>query len=110
MPDVEPAPENYVKEELVVGLTDNEKSNLINSMEVIEHSISCGEIEYVLVEDTKENREILYKIGFDDTDIEDECYPDGGYLDISPIAFKYADWYSGKTNQFSIDKPKEGIL
>lgn len=88
-------------------MNDNEKLKLLNSMEILEHSASCGEIEYVLVEDNKENRDILYKIGLSDADIENECYPDGDYLDISSIAFKYANWYSGKTKQFSIDEPKK---
>lgn len=81
-------------------LTDQEKIDLINSMEIIEHSSSCGEIEYVLVEDKKENREILYRIGLNDTDIENECYPDGGYLDVSSIACKYATIYNPKMKMF----------
>lgn len=83
-------------------LKNNEKLSLINSMEIIEDSASNGEIEYILVEDNKTNREILHKIGLSDKDIENECWPDEDdkCLDISSVGFKYAQYYSMKKEVF----------
>jgi hypothetical protein len=47
------------------------KLELINSIEVIEDSASCGELEYVLVANTPENREKLLLIGVPQQEIED---------------------------------------
>ena len=37
-------------------LKNNEKLNLVNSLEIIEDSASCGEIEYILIKDNEKNR------------------------------------------------------
>lgn len=78
------------------------KLELLNSMEIVEFSCSCGECEYVLVEDNKVNRELLYKIGLNDELIEKECCPEEGYLDISVVAWKYANWFDGRIKKFNL--------
>lgn len=89
-------------------LTDSEKLELINTMEFIESDGDCDGIVYVLVDDNKENRDILYKIGLTDEDIETYCNPEEDTLDISPIAFRYANWYGGKEKGF-YNKPELNI-
>lgn len=89
-----------IQEGLKKELTDDEKLKLINSMEIIDDSASCGEIEYIIVEDNENNRSILHMIGFDDTYIKVNCYPEEGNLDITAIGFKYAHHYDMKKKCF----------
>lgn len=81
-------------------LSKREKLNLINSMEIIEDSASCGGVEYILVEDSENNRNVLHEIGFDNAYIKDNCHPEEGYLDITTIGFKYAQYYDMKKKCF----------
>lgn len=89
-------------------LTDSEKLALINTMEFIESDGDGECCYYVLVEDNKENRDILYKVGLTNEDIETYCNPEEDTLDISPIAFRYANWYGGKEKGF-YNKPELDI-
>lgn len=70
-------------------MTNKEKLELLNSLEIIESD--GGEMPYVLVENSEENREILEKIG---------CKPlaDEEHIDIFSIAFdlELADWFTGE--------------
>lgn len=69
----------------------------INSMEVTDYSASGEEMEYILVEDNIENRTVLYGLGMTNEEIESECYPEDGELDLITVGFKYADtWFVGK--------------
>lgn len=90
-------------------LTDSEKLKLINGMEIKESSSNGVEIEYILVEDNEANRNILHKIGLTDRDIERNCYPYEGTLDIVAVGFKYADYFDGKVKKFIKDNIKEDI-
>ena len=57
----------------------------------------------VLVEDNQENREILYKLGLSDEEINEKCFAEEDTLDISMIGFQYAEWYNGKKKKFYND-------
>lgn len=80
--------------------------DLFNQMQMEEVSASCGEIEYILVLKNEKNIKILHEIGFSDNEINEECYSeeDCEYMDISSIAFKYADGFNGKTNKFYVNE------
>ena len=80
--------------------------NLFNKMQIEEVSAACGEIEYILVLRSDTNVKILHEIGFCDNEINEECYSeeDSVYMDISSIAFKYADGFNGKTNKFHVNE------
>lgn len=85
-------------------LNNKEKLDLINSMNFIESDgydagYSDGVI-YVLVEDNKQNREILHRIGLANKEIEKDCSPEEGTLDISTVAFKYSSYYDDKEKLF----------
>lgn len=84
-------------------MTDKEKLDLINSMEIIESSSNGVEVEYILVEDNETNRNVLHKIGLTDGDIDDICYSEDGNLDITVVAFEYADYFDGRDNKFYIE-------
>lgn len=88
-------------------LTDREKLDLINSMEIIESSANGVEIEYILVKDNDENRKILNQIGLTEKDIESDCYPEDDMLDIVVVGFKFADFYDGKQKRFLVEDAKE---
>lgn len=90
------------REYKIERLEERLKLELINSMEFIDWSCGGGECEYVLVEDNKKNRETLHEIGLTDKDIENECYPEEGALEISQIAWKNtsANYYNGKERRF----------
>ena len=62
------------------------KLEKLNQIPVIDFSISGGELEYVLIEDTEENRSILRDMGMSE---EDEYYMinDGETIDIACFAF-----------------------
>ena len=81
-------------------LTDNEKLDLINTMEFVDSDADCEGILYVLVEDNEENRDILHKIGLTDEDIKEECFVEYGMMDISMVAFRYSNYYNSKKNIF----------
>jgi predicted nucleic acid-binding Zn ribbon protein len=89
--------QKFIKEKVI---------DLFNQMQIEEVSAACGEIEYILVERNDKNIEILHEIGFSDNEINEECYSeeDSVYMDISSIAFKYADGFNGKTDKFYIEK------
>lgn len=84
-------------------LSKREKLELLNSIEIVEHSSSCGEWEYILVADNKANRGILSELGIIETEIQEECYPEDGNLDISQIAGKFATHYNPNKKLFYID-------
>lgn len=87
-------------------LSEREKLELLNSIEIVECSGSCNECEYILVNDNEINRDILKKLGVTKEDIEEECNPEGGYLDISSVAGRVATHYSSKKKLFCIDNSK----
>lgn len=98
-------PKNCVEELQVLceesnELSEREKLELINTMEVTEDSSSGGEVEYISVEDNEKNRGILHKIGFTDEDIKEHCYPEDGELDIVTIGFKFANFYDMRNKSF----------
>ena len=78
----------------------HEKIELLNELQVIETDYDGDTIIYCLVENTKENMELLHKIGFTDDEILDSCaFSDleelskSDTIDIAMLAFKYADIY-----------------
>ncbi len=85
------------------ALSEREKLELLNSIEIIEHSSSNKEWEYILVADSEENRGILNKLGITEAEIQEECCPEDGNLDISQIAGRFATHYSPKKKLFFID-------
>ncbi|AMM44997.1 hypothetical protein SP15_197 [Bacillus phage SP-15] len=97
-------------------LTEDEIIELINSMEITESSASGGELEYVLVKDTPENREKLAKIVPDlDEYIKNigKQDPDDEDIEISVAAFMYgrAHVYSkGKFIKYTEDEMIEIIV
>ncbi|WP_026881402.1 hypothetical protein [Clostridium akagii] len=76
-------------------LSDSEKLELINAMEFIEDDADGENCTSVTVKDTKINRDILNKIGFDRSYLEYEGLIDEyGDINVAPIAFKYCNWWS----------------
>jgi hypothetical protein len=68
----------------------------LNEIEVIESSCNDGCCEYVLIENSKENRESLKELGADEHDIRNmDPYGDGKVLDIKRFAFEElnAGWF-----------------
>lgn len=90
--------EQAIKENpsLLVMRTSKEKLDLLNKIEIDDWSSSQGEIEYISVLDNEENRKILQKLGAEEADFEEMRDGEGGYLEISMFAFKFADYFSGK--------------
>lgn len=97
------AEELEVISEEVDESTPNEQLEMLNDMEVVEHSFSCGECEYILVVDNEKNRNILSRLGFTKGEIEEECNPDGEHLDISSICSRFATHYNQKKKSFYIE-------
>lgn len=100
-------PKKYVEVLEIVNeesndLDDYEKLELLNSIEVIEVSSSCGEVEYILIDNNDINREKLNKIGVTNKDIEEEGHveEDSDFIDISSIAGRFANYYNSKTKKF----------
>lgn len=83
----------------------NEKLIAINSLSFVDWSCSGGECEYVLIENTPENRNTLLNVGFTGEQLEDENVKidvDDEVLDVAYIAFSYAnaDWFNPKYQKF----------
>lgn len=83
-----------------------DKLAILNEIDVIEDSCSNGECEYVLIENSDENREVLKELGADEADIENMKVLDNyDVLDITWFAFNQLDaaWYEPGTG-FSYDE------
>ena len=80
-----------------------EKLKLLNSFEIIDYSISTGEVEYIAIEDNEKNINILKKLGAIDKDFDIMRDCDEGTLEIAEFAFKFANWFSPK-HGFSLEE------
>lgn len=75
---------------------------VLNSMEISDYSLSCGETEYVLVKNNEKNVMALLEAGL--TLEELEKYTDGDAIDISMIAWEYTEancWSKSKGFYFN---------
>lgn len=84
-------------------MTDQEKLNVLNSIEVADYSASDGELESVYVINSEENREKLRTLGASDqiiTSLSDE-----DDIEIVSLAFEFtiAVWFDG--NRFLSEIP-----
>jgi hypothetical protein len=79
-----------------------DKLALINSMLVIESSACGGELEWVYVENTEENRNKLQQLGVKEFDINDMTSDEGDVIDISGFGFAYAGakWFEPDAGGF----------
>lgn len=66
----------------------------LNSLEVVEWSSSCGELEYVLAAGTEENIKMLLEAGFTQEMIDEaqDGLPDND-IDLTYLAVNYAGIY-----------------
>ncbi|WP_252237484.1 hypothetical protein [Clostridium sp. ZBS17] len=82
-------------------MTKNEyELKVLNSLEIVESSGSCGEIEYILIENNQANIDFLKTIGITDWEIEEECNSEDDLLDISPIVGQFATNYDARKKKF----------
>ena len=68
-----------------MNLTNNEKLELINSIEILNCVATSKEVAYTYTIDNKKNREILYKLGMTEEEINHQCYRECGVLDLANI-------------------------
>ncbi|WP_436663573.1 hypothetical protein ACOALA_13615 [Alicyclobacillus acidoterrestris] len=83
----------------------NAKIEAINNLSFSDWSCSGGECEYVLVDDTPENRKILMDAGFteDELNVPEVSYDDGS-LDVAYLAFNSgAEWFNAKLRMFGLE-------
>ena len=66
------------------------KVEALNSLTVKEYSFGLGELEYVLVENSPENKEILLSAGFTEEEITHANDGDEMDIDLSTLAFNYS--------------------
>ncbi|ALR90237.1 hypothetical protein [Clostridium butyricum] len=82
-------------------MTKNEyELEVLNSLEIVECSGSCGELEYILIENSEANIDALKKIGITNHEIEEECNLEDDLLDISPIVGQFATNYNSRKKRF----------
>lgn len=74
-------------------LTNNEKLNLINSIEFLKCTDSFNERAFVYTYDNNENRKILYGLGMTEKEVDFECRG-CGVLDLINIGLRYAESFS----------------
>lgn len=75
-------------------LTNNEKLKLIKSVEILNCAPTSREVVYAYTIDNEKNREILYKLGMTEEEINHQCYRVCGVLDLVNIGLKYAKYFS----------------
>lgn len=77
-------------------MTNEEKLELINSMEIIDTDSDGESLYYVLVKNSKENIDKLKTIGATDSDLQNAIDLGDQSIDISSIVFTYTDasWFS----------------
>jgi len=76
-----------------MGLTNNEKLKLINSIEVLKCTDSFNKKAFAFTYDNNENRKILYELGMTEEEVDFECRG-CGVLDIINIGLRYAKSFS----------------
>ena len=77
-----------------MSFTNNQKLELINSIEVLSCTATSKERAFAYTMDNEINREILYKSGMAEEEINCQCYRGCGVLDLINIGFKYAKFFS----------------
>lgn len=84
-------------------LKQMDKLQALNSLEIVDSSVSQGECEYVLAEATAKNIEVLLKAGFTSEQIDDAIGDDKTEIDLSMLAFMHTDaeWWDHQ-NGFTI--------
>lgn len=77
-------------------MTNEQKLELINSMEIIDTDSDGESLYYVLVKNSKENIDKLKTIGATDSDLQNAIDLEDQSIDISSIVFTYTDanWFS----------------
>ncbi|MGF7046368.1 hypothetical protein J2T13_000844 [Paenibacillus sp. DS2015] len=87
-------------------MTNQEKLNVLNSIAVVDYSASSGELEYVEVANSEENRMKLKSIGVPDFEVEANTEKE--IIEISSIGFEFTDavWFQGGIG-FLLDVPSE---
>lgn len=66
----------------------------LNSLEFVDWSASCGELEYVLAESTEENIKTLLEAGFTQEMIdESRDHQEDNDIDLTYLAVNYANIY-----------------
>ena len=97
---------NTTRQECVImSLTNNEKLQLINSIEILSCATTSKEMAFAYTMDNEKNRKILYKSGMTEEEINYQCYRGCGVLDLINIGFKYAQCFS-KDKGFYNEKVK----
>jgi len=69
------------------------KIKALNSLEVTEWSASSGELEYVVVENSRENRKILLEAGFTKEQLSEATDGLDEEIDLVTLAVNYANIY-----------------
>lgn len=83
--------------------------DLLNSLEIVDFDADGEILYYALIEDKKENREVLKQAGVTDMEIEDSLghYKNEGAIDLTAFIWNFASWFDGK--QFLRDNPNDFI-
>lgn len=72
----------------------------LNSLKIVDFSASGGELEYVLAENSKENKKVLMEAGFAENDIQQAMdHQDDNNIDLTYLAVNIANiycWIKGK--------------
>lgn len=85
------------------------KLDLINSLEVLDYSCTGAECEYVLIENSDENRKALVEAGISE-ELLDEATVDEE-IDVAMIAFSDgADWYDARVGFVVANEVKQVIV
>jgi len=77
-----------------MSLTNNQKLELINSIEIANWASTSEKRPFAYTYDNKETRKILYKLGMKEEEINFECYRGCAVLDLISIGLKYANCFS----------------
>ncbi len=83
-------------------MTNQEKLDLLNVLDVVDYSCSGGECEFVLVERNAETKAVFDKIGVTDEWLSEE---DGDEIDIASVGFGLcrATWFD-QINGFQLKR------
>ena len=77
-----------------MSFTNYQKLELINSIEIISCTATCKDRSFAYTIDNEKNRDILYKSGMSEEEINNQCYRGCGVLDLISIGLKYAKCFS----------------
>ncbi|MCU5469603.1 hypothetical protein [Bacillus paranthracis] len=85
-----------------------EAINLLNSLDICDYDADGETLFYALVEVNETVIDVLKQLGMTEEEIqrETDINDQGSFFDLTKICWRYAGWFEGDGEYFSLEEPK----